>query len=106
MRQSVHRKVSADWGGGEGGLPKSPTLLFFFTFFQTFFFSNFFYHAFIVFRYKKLRAALAIERTKPIIKKQNTKETIFPSSLQICKKLGLQPLANALIRERFLKGNS
>ena len=31
-----------------------------------FFFSFFFYHAFIVFRYKKLRAALAMERTKPI----------------------------------------
>ena len=28
--------------------------------------SFFFYHAFIVFRYKKLRAALAMERTKPI----------------------------------------
>jgi len=26
----------------------------------------FFYHAFIVLRYKKLRAALAMERTKPI----------------------------------------
>ena len=35
----------------------------------------FFYHAFIVFRYKKLRAALAMERTKPIIQKQITKET-------------------------------
>ena len=26
----------------------------------------FFYHAFIVFRYKKLHAALAMEKTKPI----------------------------------------
>jgi len=34
------------------------------------FFSFFFYHAFIVSRYKKLRAALVMERTKPI--KQNT----------------------------------
>jgi len=31
---------------------------------MSFFF--YFYHAFIVFRYKKLRAALAMERTKPI----------------------------------------
>jgi len=30
------------------------------------FFSFFFYHVFIVSRYKKLRAALAMERTKPI----------------------------------------
>jgi len=30
------------------------------------FFFSFFYHAFMVFRYKKLRAALAMERTKPI----------------------------------------
>jgi len=31
-----------------------------------FFFSFFFYQAFLVFRYKKLRAALAMERIKPI----------------------------------------
>ena len=30
------------------------------------FFFFLFYHRFIVFRYKKLRAALAMERTKPI----------------------------------------
>ena len=30
----------------------------------------FLYHAFIVFRYKKLRAALAMEKTKPINQKQ------------------------------------
>jgi len=30
------------------------------------FFFVFFYHVFIVFRYKKLRPALAMERTKPI----------------------------------------
>ena len=30
------------------------------------FFFLFFYHAFIFFRYKKLRTALAMERTKPI----------------------------------------
>jgi len=31
-----------------------------------YFFIFFFYHAFIVSRYKKLHAALAMERTKPI----------------------------------------
>ena len=31
-----------------------------------FFFFFFLYHAFILFRYKKLRAALAMEKTKPI----------------------------------------
>jgi len=41
--------------------PKSPAFSFF-----SFFSFLFFYHAFIVFRYKKLRAALAMERTKPI----------------------------------------
>jgi len=48
--------------------PKSPAFFFFF-------FS--FYHAFIVFRYKKLRAALAMERTKPINQNTTTKETNF-----------------------------
>ena len=39
---------------------------FFFSFFSSFFFCN---HAFIVFRYKKPHAALAMERTKPINQK-------------------------------------
>ena len=47
---------------------------FFFFFFL--FFSFFFcYHAFIVSRYKKPHAALAMERTKPINQKQTTKES-------------------------------
>ena len=54
---------------------RDPNLLPFFSFFSSFFFFFFFVfiHAFIVFRYKKLRAALAMERTKPINqnKKQN-----------------------------------
>ena len=33
---------------------------------RLFFIFFFFYHAFIVFRYKKLRVALAMEKTKPI----------------------------------------
>ena len=40
---------------------------------------TFFYHLFTVFSYKKFRAALAMERTRPINQKQNTKETQFPS---------------------------
>ena len=39
-----------------------------------FFFFLFFYHAFIVFRYKKLRAALAMERTKPINQNKTQKK--------------------------------
>jgi len=43
-----------------------------------FFFLFFFYHAFIVSRYKKLRAALAMESTKPINQnKQQKKPNIF-----------------------------
>jgi len=46
-----------------------------------FFFS--FSHAFIVFRYKKLRAALAMEKTKPI--NQNFKQKKpFPSVHHVC----------------------
>jgi len=49
--------------------PKSPAFFYFYFYFY------FLYHAFIVLRYKKLRAALAMERTKPINQKQKTKET-------------------------------
>jgi len=54
--------------------PKSSVFLFFFFFL-------FFYHAFIVSRYKKLRAALAMERTKPINQNiQQKKPTIFSTA--------------------------
>ena len=46
-----------------GEMVCDPNSCFFF-FFVLFFF--FLYHAFIVSRYKKLRAALAMEKTKPI----------------------------------------
>jgi len=53
--------------------PKSQVFfLFFFLLFFYFYFYFYFYHAFIVSRYKKLRAALAMERTKPI--SQNKKQ--------------------------------
>jgi len=42
------------------------------------FFPFFFYHAFIVSRYKKLRAALAMGRTKPINQNNSTKEIFLP----------------------------
>jgi len=44
---------------GEALGPKSHAFFLFYSFF-------FFYYAFIVFRYKKLRAALAMEKTKAI----------------------------------------
>jgi len=43
-----------------------------------FFFFFFFYHAFIVSRYKKLRAALAMERTKPINQNKQQKKPYLP----------------------------
>jgi len=44
----------------------------------SFFFS--FFHAFIVSRYKKLRAALAMERTKAINQNKKQKKPYFPST--------------------------
>jgi len=44
------------------------------------FFFFFFYHAFIVSRYKKLRAALAMERTKPINQNKKQKKPYNPST--------------------------
>jgi len=43
------------------------------------FFFFFFYHAFIDFRYKKLCAALAMEKTKPINQKKQQKKPLTPS---------------------------
>ena len=54
--------------GGVGEMVRDPTP-------RRFFF--FLYHAFIVFRYKKLHAVLAMEKTKPIDQKTLTKETIL-----------------------------
>jgi len=64
--------------------PKSHVffLFFFFLFFLSFF------HAFIVLRYKKLRAALAMERTKPIIQNSKTKEIISSCPPRLLKVLG------------------
>jgi len=49
--------------------PKSNAFVFYFFIF---------YHAFIVFRYKKLCAALAMERTKPINENKQQKKPKTP----------------------------
>ena len=61
-------------GGVEEMVRATPSGLFIFFLFL------FLYHAFIVFRYKKLRAALAMEKTKPINQKPNIKNQITRSS--------------------------
>jgi len=57
-------------GGGEE-MGRAYLLVVFFSFFFSFFCN----HAFIVSRYKKPHAALAMEKTKPINPKQITKES-------------------------------
>ena len=52
-------------------------LCLFFIFFSFFFY---FYHGFIVFRYKKLRAALAMEKTKSINQNKRQKKPIHSST--------------------------
>jgi len=54
---------------------REPNLMPFF-----FFFFFFFYHAFIVIRYKKLRAALAMERTKPVNQNKTQNKPLLLSS--------------------------
>jgi len=54
--------VEISIAGGRGEMVCGPTSWSFFFFF----FFSFCNHAFIVFRYKKLHAALAIEKAKPI----------------------------------------
>jgi len=65
--------------------PKSHAFLFFFSFF--------FYHAFIVFRYKKLRAVLAMERTKPINQNKQQKKPLTAIPPRRLKVLKPKPLA-------------
>ena len=61
----ISRGVEISIAGGGGEMVRGLSLDHFFFFFS-FFFCN---HAFIVFRYKKPHAALAMERTKPINQK-------------------------------------
>jgi len=65
---------------------------FFFSFFSFF---SFFYHEFIVFKYKKLRAALAMERTKPINQNKKPKKHVFLSPTVTESTLGLKPSAQS-----------
>jgi len=74
---------------GEGKAPKS----------HVFFSLFFFYHAFIVLRYKKLRAALAIERTKPI-NQNKTQKKPYPRVHHKLKTTWLKPIANASTKEK------
>jgi len=67
------------------------------------FLSFFFYHAFIVFRYKKLRAALAMERTKPINQNSQQKKPYTSSSTFLLKVLRPKPFAYRSV-ETKIKG--
>jgi len=60
---------------------------FFFLSFFSFFFCN---HAFIVFRYKKPHAALAMERTKPINPKQKQKKVTAPVKYPLLRRFLLR----------------
>ena len=60
--------VEISIAGGVGEMVRDPTPKSFF-----FVFVFFLYHAFFVFRYKKLRAALAMEKTKPINQNKHLK---------------------------------
>ena len=58
--------------GEAGGIVRSPSPRRFFLFLL--------YHAFIVFRYKKLRAVLAMEKTNPIYQNKKQKKSKILSS--------------------------
>ena len=49
--------------------------------FSFLFFHSFFNHAFIVFRYKKPHAALAMEKTKPINQKHKQRKVTAPVNI-------------------------
>ena len=62
-------------------------------FFSFFFFSLFFFyfnHAFIVFRYKKPDAALAMERTKPINQKHKQRKVTAPVNIHLSRRFLLR----------------
>ena len=66
MLTIIFHDVKISIAGGVGEMVRDPNSCLVFFFFN---------HAFIVSRYKKLRAALAMEKTKPINQKPKTKET-------------------------------
>jgi len=61
--------------------------------FSLLFFSLFFFHVFIVFTYKKLRAALAMEKTKPINQNKQQKKPLSAIPPRRLKVLRPKPLA-------------
>jgi len=67
--------------------------------FSLFFFFFFFYHAFIVSRFKKLRAALAMERTKLINQNNEEKKptTYFSSATENLS--SLKPISLSFLSE-------
>jgi len=69
------RGVEISIAGGGGEMVRGP-ISWSFSFF--FFFCN---HAFIVFRYKRPYAALAMERTKPINQKHKQKKVTAPLNI-------------------------
>jgi len=75
-------EISIVEGGGEMVRVLSLGCCFLF-----FFFCN---HAFIVFRYKKPHAALAMERTKPINQKHKTKESYGTSKYPLSRRVLLR----------------
>jgi len=70
----ISRGVEISIAGGGGEKVRGLSL-------GRFFFSFFCNHAFIVFRYKKPHAALAMERTKPINQKHKHKKVTAPISI-------------------------
>jgi len=70
--------------GGEEVCGKRAYLL---VIFFSFFFCN---HVFIVFRYKKPHAALAMERTKPINQKQKQKKVTAPVKYSLFRRFLLR----------------
>ena len=70
----ISRRVEISIAGGGGEMVRVLSLGRFFSFI----FCN---HAFIVLRYKKPRAVLAIERTKPINQKHKQKKVTAPVNI-------------------------
>jgi len=63
---------------------------------------HFFFHAFLVFRYKKLHAALAIERAKPINQTKHKRNHI-PWSTANLKTTWPKPIANVLTKKKNIR---
>ena len=76
MGEDDSHGVEISIAGGVGEMVRAQLLGVFFFFF-------FLYHAFIVFRYKKLHAALAMEKTKPINQNKHIKNQLSKSTAKL-----------------------